>query len=151
MNAINLLLPANENGYESGFAYIDAISARGDFFTEYKDCVPAETIKCFLRSLASDHIESKDPYFAQTIIFLGRLPIKAQPKEIVRELMLDFMVSLGRIPAWFAMAKQAGSGSTKIHLFILTRDTTGKELLLSDPDLHLLTTFAKALSTRDAK
>ncbi|MBX9950353.1 MAG: hypothetical protein K2Y39_14385 [Candidatus Obscuribacterales bacterium] len=147
MNAYTLLFPANEKGYEQGLSYIDIIGARGLLFNEHDDCISAESIKFLFRALRSKHIDLNDRYYAQTVVFVGKLSSKASPK-LVRETMSKFQESIGDIPNWFATVKNA---NTQIELLIPTRDLNGKNLVLSEPDLHLLATFAKAVSAKEAK
>lgn len=142
MNTLAAVIAADAAGYEHAFQYLDALGAQGGFFSEYDDSLSSAQVKKLIRLLASQHIDKKDPWMGCTVIFLGKLAPSVHPKELMREVMLEFMVWSARLPFWFAAANSTSSNSSKIHLFFPSRDITGKPFLLSQNEVDLLHTFA---------
>ncbi len=138
------LLSANEEGLNHTLSYIDGLGTRGSFFSELDEDLSTETVKKVLRIFKGAYIESSDQFLCQSIIFCGAFSKEMQPRDILREVMLEYESRSSTVTAWIANSVSNRWGTTKIHLLIFARDQIGEPLLLSEAGLDLLHTLIAA-------
>lgn len=132
------LLGANDKGLDHTLSYIEGLGRRGPFFSELDEDLTVETVKTVLRIFNCAYIEASDPFLFQSITFCGDVSEEAEPKEILREVMLEYESRSATATAWIANTFSNRWGTVKMHLLIFARDQTGEPFLLTEAGIALL-------------